>query len=219
MLLYYTILIISLVVGFAAQAGVKSKFAKYKNVAISWNLTGREAALKMLADNGVTNVTVTQGSEGGDHFDPRTNSIALSPSNYNVRSIKAAATACHEAGHALQYATHYKPLFLRASLVPIVNLCSNIWIIVFFIGVFMQLAGFTLLACIIYGMVVLFQVVTLPVEFNASHRGLAYMSSIGLPQAEVNASKSILWACAMTYVAAAIASALQLVMIVLSSER
>lgn len=218
-MIYYAILIFSVVLGGAVQAGVKAQFAKYKNVAISWNLTGREAALKMLADNGVTNVTVTQGSEGGDHFDPRTNSIALSPSNYNVRSIKAAATACHEAGHALQYAQHYKPMFVRAALVPVVNLCSNIWIIVFFIGVFLQLAGFTLLACLLYGFVVLFQVVTLPVEFNASHRGLEYMRQVGLQPAEVSASKSILKACAMTYVAAAVASALQLIYIFMSSER
>lgn len=217
-MLYWLILGFSVILGGVVQASVKAKFAKYQNVAISWNLTGREAALKMLADNGVTNVPVKMGTEGGDHFDPTTNSIALSPSNYDKRSIKAAATACHEAGHALQYATHYKPMFVRAALVPVVNLCSNVWVIIFFIGVGLQLAGFTILACLLYAFVVLFQVVTLPVEFNASHRGLEYMRQVGLQPAEVSASKSILKACAMTYVSAAIASALQLLYIYLSSQ-
>ena len=215
---YYTVVAISLILGFGASALVKGRLSKYSKIGISTGLTGREAALRMLSDSGVTNVTVNCGSEGEDHFDPRTNSISLSPSNYNVASITATATACHEAGHALQYAQNYRPLFLRASLVPAVNLCSNAWIIVFMIGVFMQVAGLTLIACLIYAVVVLFQLVTLPVEFNASRRALNYMKTFGVQGSELAASKKVLSACALTYVVAALASAIQLLWLIGSSS-
>lgn len=216
---YYSVVIISLILGFAASGLVKSRFRKYSNVPISTGLTGREAALKMLSDNGVTDVSVHCGREGEDHFDPRSNSISLSPSNYNKASLTATATACHEAGHALQYAQNYRPLFVRASLVPAVNICSNAWLFVFMIGVAMHAAGLTMLACLIYAVVVLFQVVTLPVEFNASSRALKYMTNIGVQGKELSASRSVLRACALTYVVAAVASAIQLIWLISSSER
>ena len=175
-------------------------------------------ALKMLEDNGVTNVTVNCGAEGEDHFDPRSNSISLSPSNYEVASLTANATACHEAGHALQYAQNYRPLFVRASLVPAVNFCSNAWLWVFIVGVVFQMAGLTMAACIIYAVVLLFQLVTLPVELNASSRAMTYMRTIGLTSNEQKASKKLLTACAMTYVVAAIASAIQFLWILASSD-
>lgn len=216
---YYAVVAISLILGFAASGLVKSRLKKYSNIGISTGLTGREAALKMLSDNGVTDVSVHRGREGEDHFDPRSNSISLSPSNYDVASITAAATACHEAGHAFQFAQNYRPLFVRASLVPAVNLCSNAWLFVFIIGVGMHVAGLTMLACVIYAVVVLFQVVTLPVEFNASSRALKYMANIGVQGNELAASRSVLRACALTYVVAAVASAIQLLWLISSSER
>ena len=216
---YYFIVFLSMALGLGAYAVVRGRMRKYSRIGVSTEMTGREAALKMLSDNGVTNVSVHRGAEGQDHFDPRTNSISLSPSNYDSPSLTATATACHEAGHALQFAQNYRPLFIRASLVPAVNFCSNAWFFVFFIGVVMQLAGLTFLACIIYTVVVLFQVVTLPVEFNASSRALKYMQATGFTGNELKASSRLLRACAMTYVVAALMAAVQLLWIMASSSR
>lgn len=219
MISYYAVVAISLLLGVGASALVKGRMRKYAHIGVSTEMTGREAALKMLSDNGVTNVSVHRGAEGQDHFDPRSNSISLSPSNYDNPSLTATATACHEAGHALQFAQNYRPLFVRASLVPAVNFCSNAWFFVFIIGVGMQLAGLTFLACIIYAVVVLFQLVTLPVEFNASSRALKYMQATGFSGNELAASKKLLSACALTYVVAALASAIQLLWLLASSDR
>lgn len=215
---YYAVVAISLILGCAASALVNSRMKKYSRVGSSTQLTGEQVAYKMLSDNGVTDVRVLSGAEGQDHFDPRTNTISLSPSNFDSTSLTANATACHEAGHALQYAKNYRPLFVRAALVPAVNFCSNAWMFVFFIGVIANIAGATMLACAIYAVVVLFQVVTLPVEFNASSRGLEYMRGMGLSASEMSASSKLLRACALTYVVAAVASAIQLLWL-LGQER
>ena len=216
---YLVMVIIPLLLGLGASGLVKARMRKYSNVRVSMNLSGREAALKMLADNGITNVSIQRGHEGEDHFDPRTNSISLSPSNYDEPSLTACATACHEAGHAMQYAFNYHPLFLRASLVPVVNLCSNAWFFIFIIGIAMHMAGLTLLACAVYAVTVLFQIVTLPVEFNASSRALSYMRSIGIQGEELTRGKKLLSACALTYVVAALVSAIQLLWIFASQDR
>ncbi len=209
----------SLIVGGIVSFSVHSKMKKYSLVQVSTGLTGREMAQKMLRDNGVFDVNVISGSEGADHFDPRTNTISLSPSNYNRQSLTAAATACHEAGHALQFAQSYTPLKVRSSLVPAVNLCSNIWPIIFMLGIFLHMANLTYASIAIFAVTLLFQVVTLPVEFNASKRGLVYLQSVGLSGKELAKSKSLLFSCAMTYVVAALASALQLVLLLLSSRQ
>lgn len=216
---YYLIVILSLVLGMAVSSMVNGRMKKYRRIGVSTGLTGREAALKMLYDNGVNNVSVVQGREGMDHFDPRTNTIALSPSNFNSRSLTATATAYHEAGHALQYATNYRPLFIRSSMAGTVNFCSNAWIFVFLIGVSAQLSGLTMLACLIYAFVVFFQVVTLPVEFNASSRALSYAKSLGMSSNELSCSKKLLTACALTYVVAALTAIIQLIWIYMQADR
>lgn len=208
---YLTLVLVTLVIGMAASGYVNSQLKKYQNVRSQSGLTGAQAAEKMLRDNGVTGVSITRGAEGQDHFDPRTNSIALSPSVYDHSSVTAYATACHEVGHACQFAQGYAPLKIRSAIVPAVNLASNAWIFILLIGIFMNLMGLVDLAIIMYAAVVVFQLVTLPVEFNASHRAMDYMKATGLPQAEVAGSFSVLRACALTYVAAALASLLQLV--------
>jgi len=209
------LIIVTLVIGLAASGYVKSQLKKYSKVPSRSGLTGAQAAEKMLRDNGVMGVRVTRGAEGQDHFDPRTNSIALSPSVYDHSTVTAYATACHEVGHACQFAQGYTPLKIRSSIVPAVNLASNIWVFFFLAGIFLAsnaLGGvFINIAIIMYAAVVLFQIVTLPVEFNASHRAMDYMKAIGLPEGEVAGSFSVLRACALTYVAAALASLLQLV--------
>lgn len=208
---YLMLIIITLAIGMGASGYVNSQLKKYSKVASSSGLTGRQAAERMLAAHGVAGVQINRGAEGADHFDPRTNSISLSPSVYDCSTVTAYATACHEVGHACQFAQGYTPLKIRSAIVPAVNLASNAWIFILFIGILLNLAGFIDLAIIMYACVVLFQLVTLPVEFNASHRAMDYMKGIGMPQGEVAGSFSVLRACALTYVAAALASLLQLV--------
>ncbi|MBR3182228.1 MAG: zinc metallopeptidase [Eggerthellaceae bacterium] len=208
---YWMLIIVTLAIGMAASGYVNSQLKKYQQVRSSSGLTGREAAERMLAANGVTGVLVKCGNEGQDHFDPRTNSITLSPSVYNNSTVTAYATACHEVGHACQFAQGYTPLRIRSAIWPVANFASNAWIVVLLIGILLVMNSLIDVAIIMYACVVLFQLVTLPVEFNASSRALKYMQGIGLPQSEVAGSTSVLRACALTYVAAALASLLQLV--------
>ena len=208
---YWMLIIVTLAIGMAASGYVNSQLKKYQQVRSSSGLTGCEAAERMLAANGVTGVLVKCGNEGQDHFDPRTNSITLSPSVYNNSTVTAYATACHEVGHACQFAQGYTPLRIRSAIWPVANFASNAWIVVLLIGILLVMNSLIDVAIIMYACVVLFQLVTLPVEFNASSRALKYMQGIGMPQSEVAGSTSVLRACALTYVAAALASLLQLV--------
>lgn len=207
---YFLLIIVTLVIGLGASGYVNSQLKKYSRVGISNGLTGAEAARRMLSFYGIRNVEVHRGGPGQDFFDPRTNSVTLSPEAYDGRTITATATACHEVGHAYQYAEGYSPMKIRGALVPAVNFASNAWIFLLMIGIFMQLAGLQMLAIVLYALVVLFQLVTLPVEFNASARAMTYMNTIGLPQVEQSGAYSVLRACALTYVAAALTSILQL---------
>lgn len=207
---YFLLIIVTLAIGLGAQWYVNSRLHKYDNVPNGFGLTGAETARRMLAYYGIADVSIHRGGEGQDFFDPRSNSVTLSPEAYDGRSITATATACHEVGHACQYAQDYTPMKVRGAIVPAVNLASNAWIFLLMIGIVMNLAGLTMLAIIMYAVVVLFQLVTLPVEFNASRRAMVYMNTIGLPQAEQQGAFDVLRACALTYVAAALTSVLQL---------
>ena len=208
---YWFLIIVTLALGMGASAYVNSQLKKYARGRSSSGITGAEAAERMLRARGVTGVVVKRGAEGADHFDPRTNSISLSPSVYDQCTVTAYATACHEVGHACQFAEGYMPLRLRSAFWPVANAASNLWMIVLFAGIFLVMNQLIDVAIIMYAAVVLFQIITLPVEFNASHRAMDYMKTIGLPQGEIAGSFSVLRACALTYVAAALASLLQLV--------
>ncbi len=207
---YLLLIVATLAIGGLATWYVNSQLKKYTKVPISNGLTGAEVARRMLMYYGVTNVEVHRGGPGQDFFDPRTNSVTLSPDAFEGRSITATATACHEVGHACQYAQNYAPMKIRGALVPVVNLASNAWIFLLMLGILMNIAGLTTLAIIMYAAVVIFQLVTLPVEFNASKRAMVYMDTIALPQSEQSGAFSVLRACALTYVAAALTSILQL---------
>lgn len=207
---YLLLVALTVVIGFGASANVQSTLKKYLRVPCSFNMTGAQMATYMLNANGVTNVPIKMGAAGQDHFDPRTNSITLDPEAFRGTSITAVATACHEAGHALQFAQGYAPMKIRGSLVPVVNLASNAWVFLLMIGIVMNIVGLVDLAIIMYALVVLFQLVTLPVEFDASKRGLAYLTSCNMIKAEHNGAAKVLRACALTYVAAALTSVLQL---------
>ena len=208
---YWLLIIVTLALGLGASGYVNSQLRKYSQVRSSSGITGAQAAERMLRANGVTGVVIQRGNEGQDHFDPRTNSISLSPSVYDNCSVTAYATACHEVGHACQFAQGYGPLKIRSALWPVATFASNIWFFVLIAGIFLVMNSLIDIAIVMYAAVVLFQIVTLPVEFNASHRAMDYMKTIGLPEGEVAGSFSVLRACALTYVAAALASLLQLV--------
>ncbi len=207
---YWVLVIVTLAIGLAASGYVRHQLNKYGQVPSSSGITGREAAIQMLHANGIYDVEIFRGSEGDDHFDPRNNSITLSPSVYDKSSVTAYATACHEVGHACQFDQGYTFLKIRSAIVPVVNIASNAWFFLLLAGIFMHIAGLIDAAIIMYAAVVLFQIITLPVEFNASHRAMDYMKSVGLPQSETAGSFSVLRACALTYVAAALSSLLQL---------
>ena len=207
---YAFLVIVTLIIGCAVTWDVNHQLKKYAKISISNGMTGSQAANTMLHHYGIYNVTVKMGHEGQDHFDPRDNSISLSPSVYNGRTITATATACHEAGHACQYAQNYAPMKVRGALVPVASLASNAWIFLLLAGIFLAWNNLVLAAIILYACVVLFELVTLPVEFNASNRAKTYMQLAGYQGADISGSSAVLRSCAMTYVAAAITSILQL---------
>ncbi|NPD32293.1 zinc metallopeptidase [Berryella wangjianweii] len=207
---YLLLIVATLAIGGAASFYVRNRINHYQKVPVSNGMTGAEAARQMLSYYGITDVPVQRGGEGQDFFDPRSNSVTLSPSVYDGRSITATATACHEVGHAYQFAQDYTPMKVRTAIVPAVNLASNAWIFLLMLGIVMNLGGFVELAIVMYGVVVLFSLVTLPVEFDASRRAMAYMGQVSLPEPERKGSFDVLRACALTYVAAALTSVLQL---------
>ncbi len=207
---YLALVVVTLIIGLAASGYVNSKLKRYAQVRSGTGMTGAQMAQQMLAYYGIGNVEVRRGGSGQDFFDPRTNSVTLSPEAFDMSSVTAIATACHEVGHACQYAQGYAPMKVRGAIVPVANVASNAWIFLLMIGIFMNLAGLITAAIIMYAAVVLFQLVTLPVEFNASRRAMAYMGSVGLAPAEQKGAFDVLRACAFTYLAAALTSILQL---------
>jgi len=209
---FLAVVVVTLVLGLGSQAIIKGTFKKWSKVPASSHLSGAQAAQKMLQANGLNNVTIQKvGGDLSDHFDPRTNSIALSESVFDGRSVASIAVACHEAGHAVQHAQKYVPSRIRGAFVPVVSIASNAWMFVLIAGVMLNIMGLYLLAIGLYVAVIAFQLMTLPVEFNASSRALAYIRSYGyLPPQETKGAGSVLRAAAFTYVAAALASLLYL---------
>jgi Zn-dependent membrane protease YugP len=213
------ILIGFMLLGFIVQSRLKSKFEKYSNIPLSTGLSGREVALKMLHDNGIHDVEVMSvPGKLTDHYDPTKKTVNLSPEVYNGRSVAAAAVAAHEVGHAIQHATAYSWLEFRSKMVPAVSFSSRM---MSFIFIFMFL-GFGVAnlfpfstviwtIVILQGVITLFTVVTLPVEYDASDRALAYLSTSGIAGSleHSQAQDALKWA-ANTYLVAALASLTQL---------
>lgn len=214
----YYLVIIGLLLSLGASALVNGTMKKYSKVRNASGLTGGEAARKILNNEGLYNVQVEcLQRDSGDHYDPRTNTVRLSYNNFNSASITSVGVAAHECGHAIQHAKGYAPLSLRSALVPVVNIGSRLGVPIILIGV---LIGWnqTLIQIGIwaFALAVLFQLVTLPVEFNASRRAVGKVEQYGLLTSEENTGcKKVLTAAAMTYVAAAAASILQLLRLVL----
>lgn len=210
--------ILSLVV----QISMKSTFSKYSAIRNSRNLTGAQAAERVLMQNGVTGVRIEpiQGSFT-DHFDPRTNVIRLSEPVYNAATIAAVGVACHEAGHAVQHAQNYLPNRIRSAILPAANIGSKFsWILIVLGLVTSALQPLLYIGIILFSAAVLFTVATLPVEFNASSRALSCIKETGmLSDNEYTGAKRTLQAAAMTYVASAATSVAQLLRLVLIANR
>ena len=212
----FLVSLIFLGISFLVSAILKSKFTKYSKVRLSSGLTGREIAEKMLRENGIYDVKVTS-VEGflSDHYNPANKTVNLSPDVYNGTSVSAAAVAAHECGHAVQHATAYRWLTLRSKLVPAVQLTSNLVNIVLLIGVIMAASGNStvlLIGIIMMAVTVLFTIITLPVEFDASNRALAWLNHTNITnnQEYPQAKDALKWA-ATTYVVAALAAVVTLI--------
>ena len=211
----------ALIFAFWAQWKVQSTYQKFAKVPAANGHTGREIALAIMQRNGVADVSV-QPVEGvlSDHYDPRSKVVSLSRQNYEDRSIASIAVAAHEVGHVLQHAEGYVPLQFRTAIAPVAGFGSMLAFPLFFIGVIFRIPGVSPvlmdLGILFFTGAVLFQVVTLPVEFDASRRALVQLSSSGavMPE-EVAQAKKVLDAAALTYVAAAAMAALQLLRLVL----
>lgn len=210
--------ILSLVV----QISMKSTFSKYSAIRNSRNLTGAQAAERVLMQNGVTGVRIEpiQGNFT-DHFDPRTNVIRLSEPVYNAATIAAVGVACHEAGHAVQHAQNYLPNRIRSAILPAANIGSKFsWILIVLGLVTSALQPLLYIGIILFSAAVLFTVATLPVEFNASSRALSCIKETGmLSDNEYTGAKRTLQAAAMTYVASAATSVAQLLRLILIANR
>jgi Zn-dependent membrane protease YugP len=218
---YYFILVIpALLVSLWAQARVKSTYSKMSRVMNSRGLTGAQAAGEVLRYYGITDVRLEQVSGTlTDHYDPKENVIRLSQGVYGATSIAAVGIACHEAGHAAQHAQAYKPISVRNMLLPVANIgsASGLWIAL--IGLAMQWRILILVGIVLYAFVALFQLVTLPVEFDASSRALKVIEETGMLQGDEYAgAKKVLSAAAMTYVAALLVSIMSLLRVILRAR-
>ena len=219
---YLYIVLPCLLLSLWASSSVNSTFKRYSKQLSSRGITGRDAAICVLESHGITNVRVERvAGKLTDHFDPKTNVIRLSDNVYDSTSTAAIGVACHEAGHAVQYATEYFPMKVRAAIIPATNIGSRLAMPLILLGVLFGIGGsysYTLvyagIAC--FSLSLVFQLVTLPVEFNASRRAMQAIANRGIltPQEQKGARKT-LTAAAMTYVAAVAVAAAQLLRLIL----
>ncbi|MCI8494348.1 MAG: zinc metallopeptidase [Lachnospiraceae bacterium] len=221
----YILVIVGAVICLIASARVKSTFRKYDRVRSMSGMTGAMAAERILRSAGILDVSVQHISgELTDHYDPRNKVLRLSDSTYNSASVAAVGVAAHECGHAIQHQKAYAPLSIRSAIVPVANIGSTLAWPLIVIGMFITSNTGTLLiniGILCFSLAVLFQLVTLPVEFNASSRALRILGDTGiLGTEELKGTRKVLKAAALTYVAGAAASILQLLrLLFLSSGR
>ena len=213
----YVLIIIAFMLSMFASFGVKSTFSKYSNVRNAKGMTGCGAARTILDRNGLYNIRIEHvAGDLTDHYDPRADVIRLSDATYNSSSVAAVGVAAHEAGHAIQHAVGYKPIKMRNAFVPAANIGSWLSMPLFVLGLILANDHLALTGVILFSAVLLLQLITLPVEFDASGRALKILDSSGmLSEEEVGQAKKVLKAAAMTYVAAVASTALQLLRLVL----
>ena len=215
--IYCILLIPILILSVWAQAQVSGNFKRYSGVANRRRLTGAQAAEAVLRAHGVYNVAIRPCAGNlTDHYDPRDNSISLSENVYNSASIAAVGVAAHEAGHAVQYAENYGPARLRTAIIPATQIGSKFSFILLLVGMVLYSQSLFLIGILLFSLTTLFQLITLPVEFNASHRALQTLENQQLLyDDELPSARKVLKAAALTYVAALLMSALQLLRYVL----
>ncbi len=218
---YFLLVVPVLILSLIAQFRVKSTFNKYARMLARRNITAEQAAMRVLQQNNVTSVRFeTVPGNLTDHYDPRSNIIRLSQSVANSSSVAAIGVACHEAGHAVQHAEHYAPIKIRNSLIPVCNFSSALAIPLALMGFWMGFEPLIWIGVFAYAAVALFQLVTLPVEFDASRRALRAIDEAGvLDEQEQAAAKRVLTAAAMTYVAALAMSLANLLRLLLRVNR
>ena len=217
----YLLMIPGLLLGIWAQAKVNGAYQKYSRVMSRSGITAAEAAHRLLRQNGNTRVNVEKvAGQLTDHYDPRSETLRLSDGVYHSSSLAALGIAAHEAGHAMQKFEDYAPMRLRNAIVPVVQIGSRLYMPLFIMGLIFSWEPLVNVGIIAFALTLIFSLITLPVEFDASRRGVKMLLSGGfITSQEVPQVKSVLSAAAMTYVAAAITSLLQLLRLVLLSRR
>ncbi|MBQ3885246.1 MAG: zinc metallopeptidase [Ruminococcus sp.] len=217
------LLMIMLILPIIASINVKTTFNKYAKIPNSRGLTGAQVARKILDANGLYNIRIEHISGNlSDHYDPRDGVVRLSDSTCNETSVAAVGVAAHECGHACQHAEEYTPIKIRSAIVPVTNICSRLWYIVFIIGilVFESFPSLVYIGIAMFSAVVLFQLVTLPVELDASNRALKTLESDSiLDSNEIPHAKKVLTAAALTYVVALVTAIIQLLRLIASVNR
>ena len=219
---YYLILVVpAFLISLYAQVKVQGTFKKYATVYSSKGQTAAQITRQILDENRLSSVQIERVSGHlTDHFDPRSNVIRLSDAVYDSTSVASIGVAAHEAGHAVQHAVGYVPIRLRNAVLPVANIGSRLAMPIILIGLIMSFEPLVTVGIFLFSALVLFQLVTLPVEFNASRRAISTLRSGGtLDETELSVAKRVLSAAAMTYVAAALVSAMQLLRLVLLSNR
>ena len=216
----YILVIAGALLSMLASANVNRTFQRYSRVGTMGHITGREVAERILYQAGITDVRIERISGNlTDHYDPANHVLRLSDSTYGSTSVAALGVAAHECGHAIQHARHYVPLTIRGALVPVANFGSGISWPLIIMGLFIRGEMSTLfinLGILMFSLAVLFQIITLPVEFNASGRALKILKNSGmLYESEVREARSVLTAAALTYVASAASALLQLLRILI----
>jgi uncharacterized protein len=218
---YFLILIVGALISGAAAIWVKSSYSKYSKKMSASGLTGAQAARMILDRNGLHNVRVEPvAGQLTDHYDPRSKVVRLSESNFSKNSIAGVSVAAHECGHAIQDATGYAPMKLRSGLFPIVNISSQFWPMAFLLGIFGLGTFWIQLAVVLFAAVLVFHLVTLPVEINASTRAYGILTRYGiLSQGEAGGTRRVLTAAAFTYIAAALTAVLTFLYLFLISRQ
>lgn len=219
--LLYLLLIAAFIFSIFTSVNVKSTFRKYNRMPSSRGVSAATIARQILDSNGLYNLQVTRVSgELTDHYDPRTNTVALSAPVYDSISVGAIGVTAHEVGHAIQYAKNYTPIKIRMAILPVAQFGSSAWILFFILGIVFNISLLRGVGIGLFAAIVLFQLITLPVEFNASRRALATIKDQGILFAEeYKGAKKTLTAAAMTYVASLAVALLQLLRLIASSRR
>lgn len=210
--LYLLIMIVSVLLSFGAQAWVWAAVRSQANVPLRSGMTGAQVAELVLSRSGLSGLRIEETYGWlSDHYDPTTRTLRLSPDNYRGQSVAAAGIAAHEAGHAIQHAQGYWPMSVRQKMVPLANVGTQLGVLLVIIGMSIGFLGLAKIGVLVFAAFVLFTIVTLPVEFDASRRAMAQINDLGLVSAgESQGARKVLTAAAMTYVAGALAALSQL---------